>query len=602
MHPIGAAPPVQREPFLSNTHYIRAEEQLAFHEKYHDRMARLIGTSSWNINNNISPDYDDISRKYPNGEGMNYHNPTPDYWADYARKLEQMGVSRTENTPPRTVNEAAPTPPPQGTYFNSPRGLHDPSRRWEAYSNKGSPARFSEEGVLQRLDLLAQDKSEPDTTDVMDLLREVEDVLVREEAQRQDRIDNSINTQSRVGLSSRPLKTSHTYDPGRPMGVPPAPAVDVNLTNHLHSRLMQNDEEEQYHHRHQHQQQQLPPPPPPSATTPTAAPSFQYGTKCTLPIRPPSVGADWSQISNYQQMEWYKSYYAWMMYYAQYYGAILASQQLQKQKQCKDHRSTKEEVNEFNQKIRGNKRNGLRELNKEYRELAAEVERLNEEPKPQKNTKTKISTRSTHQGEKSGRTQRRSSSPYNAEDDTLYRSAHSHSSLRGVPLTTSHSGVPIRSKALVHREFLKEEDESKYGVPKRNEYEKNSGATGYRDEIPWLPPERDYTENEHQCNKRSAGDRDVSWLYKYEESDTEAMSNTDSGEVGELNLLDKDNDYVRRNKIGSNYFDHQKGERGLLRRTRRNDVLDQRQDQGKRLSVYERKRQEIEKSKPRWCF
>ncbi|ESS68385.1 hypothetical protein TCDM_02760 [Trypanosoma cruzi Dm28c] len=572
-----AAPPMQHGALLFHGHSRSAEEQLAFHDKYHDRMARFTGGGT-------GDKYALRGRDESNGE---FRGQAPDYWAEYARKLENLGLPRGGVGVSHVEFEAeTKSPPPRGTLDFPPDTRYSP-RRWETYSATKSPVRLPEESVLHRLDWLAHERSEPDATDVINLLRDVEDVLVREESQKRDETHVEESSQPTGIDSSSWLPASRTSDPGRPMGVPPAPPVpttaattanntnnnvDTNFTGNIRYRTA------------------------PPATTPTAAPSFQHLSPGASPA-PPSRGADWSQMSRYQQMEWYRTYYAWMMYYAQYYGSVLAFQQQQ------------QKMEKVPQKNANNELTSLKELSREYKKLALEVERLNQSFRSHAPVKKSVSTQSALGNELKSKGRRRSSLPHPGEDEyTLYRSEHGHSFLHGAPThtlsasqddngraatperaATAASSGGIRSRAVPQRKSLNERENLTHGTPESNESENGKAFYGRQSEMPWLLPRRHSPEEYQTSVAPRPTYRDISWLYKYEESETEEKSQSGTEEGGNWKYDDgeRDSDLPvsegRRMPPSHNVRGHERrGER--------------------RSSVYERKKRELEREKPRWCF
>ncbi|EKF33569.1 hypothetical protein MOQ_002561 [Trypanosoma cruzi marinkellei] len=578
-----AAPPMRHGPLSFHGHLRSAEEQLAFHDKYHDRMARFTGGGTG----------DKYALRGGDESHGEFRGQAPDYWAEYAKKLENLGLPRGGVGVSHVECDAEKkSPPPRGT-LDSPPGTRYSPRRWETYSATKSPTRLPEESVLHRLDWLAHERSEPEATDVINLLRDVEDVLVREESQKRDETHVEGNTQPTVIDSSSWLPTSRIHDPGRPMGIPPAPPVpktaattanntnnivDTNLTGTSRYRTA------------------------PPATTPTAAPSFQHvspgaslGASPALPPR----GADWSQMSRYQQMEWYRTYYAWMMYYAQYYGSVLAFQEQQQQQQ-------KEKVPQKNAK---NELTSLKELSREYKKLALEVERLNQSFRSHAPAKKSVSTQSALGNELKSKGRHRSSPAHAGEDEyTLYRSEHGHSFLHGAPshiasasqddddraitperAAAAASSGGIRLRAVPHRKPLNERENSTHGTPKSNASENGKAFYGRKSEMPWLLPQRHSAEEYHTSVAPRPTYRDISWLYKYEESETEEKSQSGTEEGGNWTNDDGERDSdlpvseERRMPPSHNVRGHERrGER--------------------RSSVYERKKKDLEREKPRWCF
>ncbi|RNF08828.1 uncharacterized protein Tco025E_07085 [Trypanosoma conorhini] len=593
MRGVGAvAPPMRHGPLFLDGHSRRAEEQLAFQDKYHDRMARLTGGGA-------DENYAAWGLDEPRG-GL--REPAPDYWAEYAKKLEHSGLPRLGDDSSRAKAAAqTQSPPPRGS-FDSPPDMRPSPGRWETYSATKSPARLPEESVLHRLDWLAQEKSEPNSTEVIDLLREVEEVLEHEGSQRRDESRVEVRSPLTGASATSCLPASRLHDPGRPMGVPPAPPIptkaatvsntttnknnnmDANLTSTSRCRTA------------------------PPATTPTAAPSFQHvsqGASSGAPLQ----GADWSQVSRCQQMEWYRTYYAWMMYYAQYYGSLLASQQQQHQHQQKE----KEKVLHKNS---NKQQTNLKELSREYKKLALEVERLSQSFWSHASAKESASTQSPCRDKMQRKGRRRPPPLHPGEDEyTLYRSDRGHSSLL-VPSHYSDSAPPddeeegpilaqttpaaaaskagLGPRARLRRDSLGRRGELARGASQLDAPEKVKAFYGRRSDMPWLPPQRQSPDANHAPLAPRPTGRDISWLYKYEESEAEKKSRSDTDEEGAWGRDDEEQT--------SDPPLSQEGGSALPPSSSRYDFQGPGRQKEGRSSVYERRRRELEQEKPRWCF
>ncbi|ESL06025.1 hypothetical protein TRSC58_06307 [Trypanosoma rangeli SC58] len=595
MRCVGAvAPPIRHGPLFFDGHSRRAEEQLAFHDKYHDRMARLTGGGA--------SDHDAAWGRDEPHDGL--PDRAPDYWEEYAKKLENLGLLRVgDDRSHAQAKTKAKSPPPRGG-FASPFDRCSSPRRWETYSAAKSPTQLPEESVLHRLDWLAKDKNEPDTTDVINLLREVEEILVHEDSQRCD--------EPRVGAYSPPTSTpslnrvpaSHGHDPGRAMGVPPAPPIptkdvtvvtannnnmDANLTSTSRCRT-------------------APPP-----TTPTAAPSFQHVSQGASSATPPQ-GGDWSQMSRYQQMEWYRTYYAWMIYYAQYYGSVLASQQQQQQQQQERQQYRKEKSVHKNS---NKEQTSLKELSREYKKLALEVERLGQSFRSHASAKENASTQSPYREKGKDKGRRRTPPLYDGEDDyTLYRSDRGHSSFRvphysdltprdeedegpaptRAPLAAAAPEAEHGSRAPLRRNSPRERGEFAHGAPQSNASEEEKALYGRHSNMPWLlPPQRKSQEACYVSLASRPTGRDISWLYRYEESETDGKAQSDAEEGGMWSREDEEG--------SSDPLLSEEGGRVPPPRSLRYSVQEQRGGhKERRSSVYERRKRELEQEKPRWCF
>lgn len=569
------APPMQRGSLFLDGHKRHAEEQLAFHEKYHDRMARLVGGG---YGGGGGVDTAATGRSGPHGT---FCEQSPDYWVEYARRLEQMGVPRSgDGSLRRKTTLPMTSSPPRGS-SNSPRGLPPPlTRQWGGSSAAKSPTRVPEESVLQRLDWLAQEKSEPDNSDVIDLLREVEDVLVREENRKHDELHVSASSQPTGAASSEWFGVSRVHDPGRPMGVSPAPPPFIPPTSFT---------TETHHTSYPHTA-----PPPPPATTPTAHPSFQHMTQGATSNDPPGV-ANWSRMSNHQQMEWYRVYYAWMMYYAQYYGAVLASQQQQQYLQP-PQKSTSKDVNK--------QKTSLKELSRESKELAGEVKRLKKNFWTHVTPKKSLHSCPVAPRETQSRRQRHLPASYaEGGNDTLYRSDHGCSYLCADP-TSPPPPQPVAaatcskmrpcSKTPQCGEVFNGRCGSSNSVSLSDAPERCGGTVdGRQADYPWLPPRLRTSDPPHRGNGRQATERDISWLYKYEESETEEKSHTTTEEGA--------GSHHRGNVVKFDSQDTEEGEEAYAR-PRWNNTRHQTRQQEQRLSVYERNRRELEQEHPPWRF